>query len=1200
MKYTALYLLLVVCLQAPLAYPVRSSFYPLDWEPALTDSEGRFLHDFSYAGYHNWEETPPDVSTLPLFDAVVDYGADNTGAEDSTTVIQDTINAAQSAGGGIIYLPAGMYRCDSALVINHSHIILRGAGNNETFLYFTNVPAIAVTSHIQFVGIVVHTTEVMLAEDGISRSFQVKVEDASALNVGDNVAIGWIITDEFIAEHGMTGTWVSFNGQWKPFFRREIVAIDTETVPHEITLDVPLRYPTKVRDGASLRLEEGYLEECGVESLAVSNAVEKAAAWSQNQIHVIDMNGVKDSYMYAVSSFESPVTVDVEEKHLQSSGVKIANSKRVTVSNCRMEKAQNRGSGGNGYLFEVGQSSEILFKECIARDGRHNFIQNWDFGASGIVWLRCDSAGSTSITVIGSFEIPVRAYSEYHHSLVMASLVDSCVFSDGWATGNRGDYSSGAGHTATETVLWNTKGRESALIRSFNYGHGYVIGAQDIEIYVEEDISLGNLHLGTEPVDFTELIGESEYLRPQSLYESQRNRRLGLPETEEGELEEGEGEPVEGEPSEGEGESIEGEGEPIEGEVEGEFGEGEGETEPETKCNFSADILQGYAPLTVTFNNQSENAETVLWFFGDGNESTEWSPTHTFETPGEYEVVLHAYCMFPRDCILTCPETIIVRDIPMEGEGELVEGEVEPEGVCFIVADLNHPKHGSYVLPLFDPIDIEHARALIADPTGTDRPLVVANILPGSGDAYHSNRDAIDDGRVWSWYVSEFIEFTDFTIELIDGNAQLVEDDISWWINNTGGVIGFWSYTVVGEIECLPVVEGEGEPIEGEGEPVEGEGEPVEGEGEPVEGEGEPVEGEGEPVEGEGEPVEGEGEPIEGEGESVEGEGEPVEGEGEPVEGEGESVEGEPSEGESEGEQTEGEMIEGEAPEGEVEGETIEGETEGEIEGETIEGETEGELTEGESTEGESISEEVVEEIVDAFEDVDINDDGLLDYDEVNAVIPDMTEDEFNSLDADGDRFLSMSELLVALGKNCSSTYKIKIEQENVVISCDNYDNAHKAIANSFRDIHAIETCHGIDVTENIRVFDISVIDRNSNRQKLDLATIAGQIPGYDGEYEGTVTNIREIFHKYFLFKPGRYTITYIIENAPVTATQTTQVITIDDKCRGCLGCYSCDTFATCRPIPVDIMNLKHMFGNWLLVGLSLLVLISPANTKKR
>lgn len=44
----------------------------------------------------------------------------------------------------------------------------------------------------------------------------------------------------------------------------------------------------------------------------------------------------------------------------------------------------------------------------------------------------------------------------------------------------------------------------------------------------------------------------------------------------------------------------------------------------------------------------------------------------------------------------------------------------------------------------------------------------------------------------------------DLTIEILDGTPTMVEQDFSAWVANTGGVIGFWSYTVVAEIGAIP------------------------------------------------------------------------------------------------------------------------------------------------------------------------------------------------------------------------------------------------------------------------------------------------------------------------------------------------------------------------------------------------------------
>lgn len=48
------------------------------------------------------------------------------------------------------------------------------------------------------------------------------------------------------------------------------------------------------------------------------------------------------------------------------------------------------------------------------------------------------------------------------------------------------------------------------------------------------------------------------------------------------------------------------------------------------------------APATVSFTNQSANATAYAWDFGDGFVSTESSPTHTFQSIGQYNVTLTA------------------------------------------------------------------------------------------------------------------------------------------------------------------------------------------------------------------------------------------------------------------------------------------------------------------------------------------------------------------------------------------------------------------------------------------------------------------------------------------------------------------------------------------------------------------------------
>lgn len=125
-----------------------------------------------------------------------------------------------------------------------------------------------------------------------------------------------------------------------------------------------------------------------------------------------------------------------------------------------------------------------------------------------------------------------------------------------------------------------------------------------------------------------------------------------------------------------------------------------------------------------------------------------------------------------------------------------------PGGVrYFLVAEGLYAPHGdSFILPLTDPDDIAHAKALIRNPNRAGAPIVVAKIAAGSSNGDYINRDLRGSGAPWSWHVSEFLDFSDFTIEIYDGWPGYVEDNYDEYVANTNGTIGFWSYTVVREV----------------------------------------------------------------------------------------------------------------------------------------------------------------------------------------------------------------------------------------------------------------------------------------------------------------------------------------------------------------------------------------------------------------
>ena len=57
-------------------------------------------------------------------------------------------------------------------------------------------------------------------------------------------------------------------------------------------------------------------------------------------------------------------------------------------------------------------------------------------------------------------------------------------------------------------------------------------------------------------------------------------------------------------------------------------------------ANFTTNVSEGYAPLSVQFNDSSENAVSFDWDFGDGANSTDKDPIHTYSNAGIYTVNL--------------------------------------------------------------------------------------------------------------------------------------------------------------------------------------------------------------------------------------------------------------------------------------------------------------------------------------------------------------------------------------------------------------------------------------------------------------------------------------------------------------------------------------------------------------------------------
>jgi len=104
------------------------------WSPASR------LPLVAFAGFHEGKESLPETSRIVA--NVLDFGASNTeGSNNDATAFQLAIASARTQvskdNPGIIYIPAGVYDIDEQLHLNVSGMILRGAGQGQTILRFS-------------------------------------------------------------------------------------------------------------------------------------------------------------------------------------------------------------------------------------------------------------------------------------------------------------------------------------------------------------------------------------------------------------------------------------------------------------------------------------------------------------------------------------------------------------------------------------------------------------------------------------------------------------------------------------------------------------------------------------------------------------------------------------------------------------------------------------------------------------------------------------------------------------------------------------------------------------------------------------------------------------------------------------------------------------------------------------------------------
>jgi hypothetical protein len=558
--------LVLLCAAPAMAW--RSELYPADWQSptngAVDFQADKLIQDFSYAGYKAGEAPLPSVSG-PVFTVTQPpYNADNSGANDATSAIQAAINAAQTAGGGVVSLPAGRYAVSPqganayALLINASNIVLRGAGTGATFLLNTSTnmrsKSIILVSGPSSAGFYSSGSgSTVLSTNLLGPAVDIPVASTNGFAAGQWVVVRADCTDAWITEHNEPD-WLGYGSSLGgvAYFRR-VLAVS----PTKITLNVPTRYYLKTRDNARVvRLGGSPLSGCGLEDFSIGNVQHGSpgvvsngynvagTGWAENDYTVpgtggydahnsyaIQFTWARDSWARNVATFQAPGNTTT--CHLLSNGIGLNECTQITLTDLDLQRAQYGGGGGNGYLYRLSNSSECLVENCRATFSRSGFVLA-QMSASGNVFLGCTSTDSAHQTGASGSENTYGGYSDHHMHFSHANLVDACTSGNNsnWEARYRPDSVPRHALTSAHGVFWNTGGvglgggaNGPYAVRSEQSRYGYVIGTRGTRTNVWLTTYGGTK---CDPVDHVEGIGQGDTLEPVSLYADQLQRRLNL------------------------------------------------------------------------------------------------------------------------------------------------------------------------------------------------------------------------------------------------------------------------------------------------------------------------------------------------------------------------------------------------------------------------------------------------------------------------------------------------------------------------------------------------------------------------------------------------------------------------------------------------------------------------------------------------
>jgi hypothetical protein len=454
--YKVLSIVLFPCISAAFCLPQwRSKYVEQQPDGSLVyhpDEQGNILPDFSKVGYKTGNVAIPDVAVVKTV----------TPGADATQRIQQAIDEVsamplnQNGFRGAVLLKKGVYPVSGSIYISTSGVVLRGEGDATILVAKgSDKRALIQVSGNGNVKEVKGTRTEVTDSYVPAGSFTVTVASAKNLKAGDPIILEWGATQKWIEDLKMDKI-IERQGtrQWQAkdyrfLFQRKIVKIEGNKIMMEnpVVMEMQPGYNTASVYKYSF---DGRIEHTAVENLRCESEFSSDTA-EDHSWTAVQFNKVENGWIRNVSA-----------RYFAFGCVNLGKlSKNISVLDCICTDHKSVITGGRRYSFN-NDGQQNLFMNCIARDGRHDYVTGAQTCGPNVFY---NCAASVTHSDIGP-----------HHRWSMGALYDNIITDGEMNVRDRGNWGSGHGWAGVNQVFWNCTAGKAAVESPWVGGKNYAIG----------------------------------------------------------------------------------------------------------------------------------------------------------------------------------------------------------------------------------------------------------------------------------------------------------------------------------------------------------------------------------------------------------------------------------------------------------------------------------------------------------------------------------------------------------------------------------------------------------------------------------------------------------------------------------------------------------------------------------------------------